>query len=316
MEKLLVQLNDVEVSEQAPALHLSLQAYKKMMVWTKQAAYVHKWEVSGLGLCLKKKNIYKVSEVWLIEPSSVGGASVKQDPKAIHALMQKLWMGKGVPKETDSEQVSFEGGKSLRNLRFLWHSHADFGVGWSSVDDENARYDFCQDSEWTINLVINAKGHMLARMDYPQQNNLFVKQARAENLSSIPDTTLHDLPIFLELVLSSKVLERYRTEYLKKHDKFINAKKEEIFYPLGKRVSLPHQFVQRVKRVMSSKVPTGNWNFPDPVPVNSGYSLFEEFGLENPREFEDEGLSLKMDDFKDLDDQDDSTWTKIAEWDA
>ena len=56
----------------------------------------------------------------------------------------------------------------MSQLRFLWHSHGVLPVGWSTPDDNTARNVFGADADWTVNLVVNVYGHLLARMDFPR----------------------------------------------------------------------------------------------------------------------------------------------------
>lgn len=48
------------------------------------------------------------------------------------------------------------------NLRFRWHSHADGKVFWSSVDEQDISN---WKGAWVVNLVMNARGEYLMRLD-------------------------------------------------------------------------------------------------------------------------------------------------------
>lgn len=186
MDRLFIKLNNVPRNEQLPTIVLSLTAYRKVSLWTKLAADINNWEVSGLGTILAKHGGLFVSDVWLIKPSRVGGAHVEQDPAAINALMRKLYTG----------------GRDIKNLRFLWHSHANFGVGWSGTDDQTAREDFCPDAPWTVNLVTNAQGQFLARQDFPKTR----------------DDPKNNLPVRLLIPITAGLSRKYREQYNHDHE--------------------------------------------------------------------------------------------------
>jgi len=178
--------------------------HKKISAWTHQAVDTNNWEVSGLGTVRKIKNNFYVTEAWLIPPNIAGHAVVEQDPAAIGALIQKLYYGTGVPREMKTDKVSFIGGRDIKNLRFLWHTHANFGVGWSGTDDRTARFDFCSDADWTINVVTNTHGDWLTRMDFPKENSRLLEEARRQprdrgTALKIKDTTIHNLPLYTKL---------------------------------------------------------------------------------------------------------------------
>lgn len=173
-----------------PMLVLSMAAFKRIQYWTKQAALLNR-EVSGLGLVSELKDYYYVSEAWVIKPERIGGAHVHMDPMAIQERMFDL----------------FQRGKRLSQLRFLWHSHANFGVGWSRDDDETARDIFGADSPWTINLVTNSKGSFLARMDFP----------------SSKEEPIHDLPVRLEIPVYAPMERKLELQYAEAHIDLVNV---------------------------------------------------------------------------------------------
>jgi len=220
MDKLFLRLNHRETNKDpnCPVLVLSVQAYRKLMFWTKYASEVNKWEVSGLGTVQPRHGGYFVSNVWLIKPEAVGAAHADMDGHGVASLMQKLFYGTGEMRETTGDNVSYVGGRDLKNLRFLWHSHNNFGVGWSGTDNRTAKLEFCQDAKWTINLNLNAMGHMIARMDFPVKNHKLLVKAKAENKGSMKDTTIYELPIRLLVPIAKSQVESYRAEYVETHE--------------------------------------------------------------------------------------------------
>jgi len=226
MDKLFLRLNHRETNKDpnCPVLVLSVQAYRKLMFWTKYASEVNKWEVSGLGTVQPRHGGYFVSNVWLIKPEAVGAAHADMDGHGVASLMQKLFYGTGEMRETTGDNVSYVGGRDLKNLRFLWHSHNNFGVGWSGTDNRTAKLEFCQDATWTINLNLNAMGHMIARMDFPVKNHKLLTKAKAENKGSMKDTTIYELPIRLLVPIAKSQVESYRAEYVETHELKMRSK--------------------------------------------------------------------------------------------
>jgi hypothetical protein len=137
-------------NKEAPALYLSQRAFKKIHYWVQRAGHYNR-ECSGLGTISEKSDGYYVDNAWLIKPERIGQAHVDMDPMAVMELQMDLY------------EKKIPGSK----LRFHWHSHAHFGVGWSGVDEETCRNLFCTDAPWTISMVVNVYGHHLARMDFP-----------------------------------------------------------------------------------------------------------------------------------------------------
>jgi hypothetical protein len=231
MEMNLLRLNSAKIDDKKPQILLSQMAFKKIMYWTKYAAFKHNVETSGLGTILVRHGHLFVSDVWLIKPKHVRGAYVEQDPVAIQELMNKLFMGTGEPIIGKSDKVSFKGGRDPKNLRFLWHSHANFGVGWSGTDSETAMFDFCPDAKWTVNMVVNAKGHFLSRMDFPKQNHL--AREKLPPGARIPDSAIHDLPVHLVVPVDGGMAKRLTKVYKDAHPTLEQPKPLIVSSPVG-----------------------------------------------------------------------------------
>jgi len=317
MDTILMRLNRTDNKDpKIPVVILSLKAYKKITLWTKTAAEINNWEVSGLGTVVPKYGGYYVSDVWLIEPSKVSGGEVEQNPADIHALMQKLFVGTGIPKETkDPNRVSFEGGRDLKNLRLLWHSHGNMGVGWSGTDDRTARVEFCPDAKWTLNIVTNARGHFLARMDFPARNAVLIEKANQRRARTIPDTKIDNLPVRLLIPIHKGQGDLYKQQYLDAHEKFMKHRPSQIELtpeeealddlpkidlgrfldpPVRKRLPPPPQ-----RFAPDNEHPA---QMPDPCPQGD---LFEELsGMADPNsedvDFEELADTAEQEDFEEL----------------
>ena len=237
MEKIFIRLNKPKrVAQNVPPVILSLTAYKKIVLWTRWAAKKNGWEVSGVGTCLKRHGGYYVNDVWLIEPEKVGAAHVDMDPAHLNKVVQEVSLLRS-PKlkgyDKDIKQYMQTGtigdpeafmkiadtlanpqGGTLRSLRFHWHSHANFGVGWSGTDERTARRDFCPDADWTISVVTNAQGHFLARQDFPRS------QCEPK----------HELPVFLLHSIPGNISSKYLREYNNKHRNHVKVTPAESLF--------------------------------------------------------------------------------------
>lgn len=181
-------LNKIEHTDlNSPGLILDPRAYRKIVFWTQEAARKNR-EVSGLGVITARQEPHPhfyVSDVYLVKPTIVNSAHVEMDP---------------IDGVVDTMQRHMALGRSMRSLRFLWHSHNNFGVGWSSDDDDTARNSFPA-ADWFVNLVTNQKGDYLARLDYPKEGK----------------ETVHRLPVFLNMEAKSNSQKEWETEYQEKH---------------------------------------------------------------------------------------------------
>lgn len=230
VDKLFLRLNPY--SEQRkntdPALILSLTAWKKMRIWTQMGSDLNGVEISGLGFVTPRHGGLFVSDIFLIRPEKIGPATVDMDGAAVQELMWEVstrgprfarfhpHLKELVETGMISDPIVFADfadvickGTNLRNLRFAWHSHNNFAVGWSGRDDQTARYDFCPDAKWTVSLVTNVAGHMLARQDFPK----------------LKREPVHDLAVWLYLGVPSQLSEKYRNEYSRKVGDFIRTVK-------------------------------------------------------------------------------------------
>jgi hypothetical protein len=186
VHKIMLKLSHKENPDpKTPVLLLSERAFKKITFWT-QAAGERNQEVSGLGTIIANHGGLYVSDAYLIKPELVSSARVDQDAMAgILPLMERL----------------LRDGRALKNLRFHWHSHANFGVCWSAVDEYTCREVFANDSPWTVSLVTNVAGHFLARMDFPL--------ARKE--------PIHGLPVRLFAPIYAHKEKKWAQEYQDKY---------------------------------------------------------------------------------------------------
>jgi hypothetical protein len=229
MQRLFVPLNEPAQKWQSSKKNvviLSVNAFKKIRHWTIQASRDHHWETSGLGTVTLRHGGLFINDAWLLKPEKVGAANVDQDPASIAALMSELYTGTGEPRLSakTGQFLGFKGGKDMKNLRLLWHTHNDFGVGWSGTDDQTAKFDFCPDSEWTLNICTNRQGHFVCRQDFPAAQNLLKAQGKHGS-----DLTVHNLPLVLLVPVSNGLTESLGGEFVEKHEKFIGRQRDESF---------------------------------------------------------------------------------------
>jgi hypothetical protein len=92
--------------------------------WTRLWSYVNAcpMEVGGLGTVDMVGGNAVISEVFLLK-QHVGVAHTNLDPKAVREFVMD-WV---------------KAGKNPERLKFWWHSHATFPVGWSSTDEATIR---------------------------------------------------------------------------------------------------------------------------------------------------------------------------------
>jgi hypothetical protein len=108
-----------------------------------------KTEISGLGLVERRKNIFYIHEIFLLE-QEVSAASATIDPVAISKLMNRL----------------IKEDRNPTDLKFWWHSHANMEAFWSGTDDSTIEKFASKD--YSLSLVINKDLEYLCRMDLYQ----------------------------------------------------------------------------------------------------------------------------------------------------
>lgn len=129
-----------------PKVVFETHVWRKMFGWCRAA----KSEVSGLGLVRKvEANTFLVYDAFIMKQYCSGGwTELDGDAKAL--FMRQL-RDKGIP---------------YSECKFWWHTHYNFGVGWSGTDEENARRLVKQAKDWHVSTVINQMGDHLTRVDY------------------------------------------------------------------------------------------------------------------------------------------------------
>lgn len=118
--------------------------WKKIHGWCKAA----RSEVSGLGLVRLTDRGMEVYDVFLPKQKCSSGYT-ELDELATPRLITKLHKTK----------------RRTQDLRFWWHTHFNFGVFWSSTDDNNAREMVETNGDWLLSIVINQKGEYRCRVD-------------------------------------------------------------------------------------------------------------------------------------------------------
>lgn len=118
--------------------------WKKIHGWCKAA----KSEVSGLGLVRLTSKGMEVYDVFLPKQKCSSGYT-ELDDLATPKLITRLHKTK----------------RRTEDLRFWWHTHYNFGVFWSSTDDNNAREMVETNGDWLLSVVVNQRGEYRCRVD-------------------------------------------------------------------------------------------------------------------------------------------------------
>lgn len=106
------------------------------------------YEVTGIGtiVFIEKEQSFEISEIFLPR-QKVDIAHCSFAPNALHEIIFDLI--KDNPARAG-------------DLRFRWHSHAEGKVFWSTIDEADIEN---TNSDWVVNLVVNQRHEMLARLD-------------------------------------------------------------------------------------------------------------------------------------------------------
>lgn len=125
-------------------LHIPIKIWQRIQYYT-QLSLPH--EITGIGTIniIDAENL-EVTEIFLPRQTA-NTCSCDFADDALHEIIYDLM-------ETAPERVE--------QLRFRWHSHAHGQVFWSSRDEQDID---SWDGPWVVNLVVNAEGKYLARLD-------------------------------------------------------------------------------------------------------------------------------------------------------
>ena len=116
-------------------------------------------EVSGLGKVKITKDEVVITDAILIEQECSGSETTLDEE-----MLSKFIVD------------SVKRGETLRDYRLWWHSHNDFGVFWSSTDEDTIKK--LSRNRVLISLCINKRGEMVSRFD---------RGSRREDLLFIPN---------------------------------------------------------------------------------------------------------------------------------
>lgn len=146
-------------------------------------------EITGLGTIQSIDGSFYVKRIF-VPQQLVNPGYCETAEGALNEIISNLL-------ESNAEEVA--------NLRFRWHSHADNGVFWSTTDEHDIS---SWEGPWVVNLVVNAAGDYLARLDVLQDIRI----------SNIPLDIRIDIETF-----PRKLLEHCASEIRQKvrHDPFI-----------------------------------------------------------------------------------------------
>lgn len=126
-------------------LVLERQVWHKMSGWCKAA----NCEVSGLGLIRDDGSHYTVYDVFL--PPQYGATGFTElDQDGIAQLMM---------------DINRKSPERLKDLKYWWHTHYNFGTFWSGTDEEMARIMAIKSKSWAVSTVINQRDDALTRID-------------------------------------------------------------------------------------------------------------------------------------------------------
>ena len=116
-------------------------------VWTRLWAYIRACpvEVGGLGSVVNRHDGLVITDVFLLK-QKVGTAHTNLDTAAVREFVLD-WIKQG----KDPEQ-----------LKFWWHSHAHFPVGWSPTDEDTIRR--MTESSLLVTCVGNHRGEVRTRI--------------------------------------------------------------------------------------------------------------------------------------------------------
>ena len=126
------------------AVIVQSHVWKKIHGWCKAA----KSEVSGLGLVRLTDKGMEVYDVFLPK-QKCSSAYTELDDLATPRLITRLHKTK----------------RATQDLRFWWHTHYNFGVFWSTTDDNNAREMVETNGDWLLSIVVNQAGDYRCRVD-------------------------------------------------------------------------------------------------------------------------------------------------------
>jgi len=121
-------------------------------VYQKLRSYVNgtPYEISGLGKISLVEDRITIEDIRIFEQYVTTGETVL-DRRALGKFYDEI-----IKEEGD-----------LLNWKLWWHSHADFGVFFSGIDESTIE-DFDNETErdnWHLSIVSNHKAEMLARLD-------------------------------------------------------------------------------------------------------------------------------------------------------
>lgn len=142
---------------------ISDDARKRIQYWVDIAP----GEVSGLGKVqyFKDANALLVENVWLVKQRNTG-SSTELDAAEVGRLMYQT---KDLPGE----------------LKFWWHSHADFGVFWSGTDTDTFKN--LGGNGWLCGTVFNKKKEMLSALYVAEPFRLWVPRITTTIYTPVPE---------------------------------------------------------------------------------------------------------------------------------
>ena len=186
--------------QQTYRLIIDIELYQYMMVLAKQSAPN---EILGIGMMTKREFGYItefiVEEVFVPRQEVAPGYCTFAE-NAQNEIMNEI----------------LERGDSTEMLRFRWHSHGDGEVFFSPIDENDI--DKC-DSDYVVNLVVNARCDKVARLD-------ILDPVRVRNIP---------LEVVIDAGDDKELVEECKEEILKN----CRLLPEKVFAPRKKKKNLP-----------------------------------------------------------------------------
>ena len=178
----------VEYAPGIPVIMLTTTVATKLETYMQCAGSI---EVSCLGAVKRlSESVFLVYEVFLAEESNVG-AFTEMHKRGLNKLAYEIM------ERPDGEEI-------LRNLRFWWHYHVDFGTNPSGHDEDQTRV-FVEEHKKDYPFFIRAIANRTGRIQF----TLFLRSG----------VTINDVPWELAVPQDDALIAQAQAEYKEKIDK-------------------------------------------------------------------------------------------------
>jgi len=142
-------------------------------------------EISGLGeAVLIEDNVFYIKNVFIL-PQTVSAASTYLAVPAVGQFLTQL----------------IQEGRDPELIKVWWHSHADMGCFWSSIDDSTIEK---FKNEWMIAIVGNHHGEYKVRVDLYSPVRVVIDDLQLEVVVDDPD---EEMRAEVEAEIAAKVIQ-------------------------------------------------------------------------------------------------------------